>query len=60
MKYISMNIIWKFLNEILQIEQNIAKGTIKGNKELTIQTIVCSEEIWISHNMNAICWAFYV
>jgi len=31
MKSISMNIIWKFLNESLQIEQNIAKGTIKGN-----------------------------
>jgi hypothetical protein len=60
MKSISMNIIWKFLNESLQIEQNIAKGTIKGNKKLTIQTIVCSKEIWISHNMNVICWVFYV
>jgi hypothetical protein len=41
MKPISMNILWKFLNEGLQIKQNIAKYTIKGNKELTIQTIVC-------------------
>ncbi len=49
------NFEWKFTNRTKR-----SKKHNKRNKELTIQTIVCSEEIRSGHNMNVICGAFYV
>jgi hypothetical protein len=54
-EYNMENFEWKFTNRTKH-----RKKHNKRNKKLTIQTVVCSKEIWSGHNMNVICWAFYV